>query len=287
MKRRAFINLSVVTAGTGAVVGLNACSTKSSDTTDPGKVLDKLESMTKDIQPITEEERQSRIKKAQQLLLENKMQALILDAGTAMVYYTGIRWGRSERTMVAIIPAAGEVFYVCPGFEENRLRELIKIGKDVYAWQEDESPYQLIIQSLASKDVKGGALAVEESLRFFIMDGVRKLAPQFSFVSGDPVTIPCRLIKSPAEIALMQKATDITIAGMKIGINSLYEGMLPKEFSEIVATAQNKLGGSSDFAMVNFAEASAFPHGSTQPQKIKKRRYRIDGLWLPGRRLFI
>jgi Xaa-Pro dipeptidase len=270
MKRRAFLNLSVVTAGTGAVIGLNACSTKPSDTTDPGKALDKLESMTKDIQPITIEERQSRIKKAQQLLLENKMQALILDAGTAMVYYTGIRWGRSERTMVAVIPAAGEVFYICPGFEENRLRELIKIGKDVYAWQEDESPYALIIQSLKLKGVQGGALAVEESLRFFIMDGIRKLAPQFSFVSGDPVTIPCRLIKSPAEIALMQKATDITIAAMKIGINSLYEGMSPKEFSEIVATAQNKLGGSSDFAMVNFAEASAFPHGSTQPQKLKK-----------------
>lgn len=270
MKRRAFINLSVVTASTGAVIGLNACSTTSSDTKDPAKNLDKLESMTKDIQPITVEERQLRIKKAQQLLLENKMQALILDAGTAMVYYTGIRWGRSERTMVAVIPASGEVFYICPGFEENRLRELIKMGKDVYAWQEDESPYQLIIQSLELKGVKGGTLAVEESLRFFIMDGIRKLAPQFSFVSGDPVTIPCRLIKSPAEIALMQKATDITIAAMKIGINSLYEGISPKEFSEIVATAQNKFGASSDFAMVNFAEASAFPHGSTQPQKLKK-----------------
>jgi len=270
MKRRAFINLSVVTAGTGAVIGLNACSTTSSDNEDPGKVLDNLQLMTKDVHPITLEERQTRIKKAQQLLAENKMQALILDAGTAMVYYTGIRWGRSERTMVAVIPAVGEVFYICPGFEENRLRELIKIGKDVYAWQEDESPYQLIIQSLQSKGVNGGALAVEESIRFFIMDGIRKLAPQFSFVSGDPVTIPCRLIKSPAEIALMQKATDITIAAMKIGISSLREGMLPKEFSDIVATAQNKFGGSSDFAMVNFAEASAFPHGSTQPQKLKK-----------------
>lgn len=270
MKRRAFINLSVVTAGTGAVIGLNACSTPSSGNEDPGKVLDNLQPMTKDVQPITLEERQARIKKAQQLLVENKMQALILDAGTAMIYYTGIRWGRSERTMVAVIPAVGEVFYVCPGFEENRLRELIKIGKDVYAWQEDESPYQLIIQSLQSKGVNGGALAVEESIRFFIMDGIRKLAPQFSFVSGDPVTIPCRLIKSPAEIALMQKATDITIAAMKIGIGSLREGMSPKEFSDIVATAQNKFGGSSDFAMVNFAEASAFPHGSTQPQKLKK-----------------
>ncbi|MBW0179159.1 Xaa-Pro peptidase family protein [Sediminibacterium sp.] len=270
MKRRAFINLSVVTAGTGAVIGLNACSTKASDSKDPANILAALQPMTKDIQPITSEERGARIKKAQQLLTENNMKALILDAGTAMVYYTGIRWGRSERTMVAVIPAAGEVFYICPGFEENRLRELIKIGKQVYAWQEDESPYQLIVQSLQAVGITGGALAVEESIRFFIMDGVRKLAPQFSFVSGDPVTIPCRLIKSPAEIALMQKATDITIAAMKIGISSLHEGMSPKEFSDIVTTAQNRFGGSSDFAMVNFAEASAFPHGSTQPQQLKK-----------------
>jgi len=271
MKRRAFINLSVVTAGTGAVIGLNACSTPSTPgNNDADKLLADLQPMTNDVQPITLEERQARIKKAQGLLTENKMKALILDAGTAMVYYTGIRWGRSERTMVAVIPAVGEVFYICPGFEENRLRELIKIGKQVYAWQEDESPYQLIIQSLQSVGITEGALAVEESIRFFIMDGIRKLAPQFSFVSGDPVTIPCRLIKSPAEIALMQKATDITIAAMKIGISSLREGMSPKEFSEIVTAAQNKLGGSSDFAMVNFAEASAFPHGSTQPQKLRK-----------------
>ena len=266
MKRRDFIHLS---AATGAVIGLSACGTNTS-TAKTETALDQLEPITGDVKPITVTEREGRIKKAQQLLQANNMQALLLDAGTGMTYFTGIRWGRSERTMVAIIPAKGEVFYICPGFEENRLRELIKIGKEVYAWQEDESPYQLIIDSLKKQGIENGTLAMEESIRFFIMDGIRKLAPQFNFVSADPVTIPCRLIKSPAELALMQKATDVTIAAMKIGIQSLREGMTPKEFSEIVATAQNKLGGSSDFAMVNFAEASAFPHGSTKPQYLKK-----------------
>lgn len=267
MKRRNFLQLS---AATGAAIGLAACSTNENSSATKVTSLDSLASMTGDIKPITVNERAGRIKKAQQLLQQNKMQALILDGGTGMNYFTGIRWGRSERTMVAIIPARGEVFYVCPGFEENRLRELIKIGKDVYAWQEDESPYQLIIDALQKAGIENGDLALEESIRFFIMDGIRKLAPQFNYVSGDPVTIPCRLIKSAAEIALMQKATDITIAAMKIGITNLREGMTPKEFSEIVTNAQNKLGGSSDFAMVNFAEASAFPHGSTKPQYLKK-----------------
>lgn len=266
MKRRDFIHLS---ATTGAVIGLSACGANSG-TAKAETALDQLEPITGDTKPITVTEREGRIKKAQQLLQTNNMQALVLDAGTGMTYFTGIRWGRSERTMVAIIPVKGEVFYICPGFEENRLRELIKIGKEVYAWQEDESPYQLIIDSLKKSGIENGTLAMEESIRFFIMDGIRKLAPQFNYVSADPVTIPCRLIKSPAELALMQKATDVTIAAMKIGIQSLREGMSPKEFSEIVATAQNKLGGSSDFAMVNFAEASAFPHGSTKPQYLKK-----------------
>lgn len=262
MKRRNFIQLS-------AVIGFSACSTGQ----NPEKketLLNEQVSMTEDVIPITVHEREGRITKAQQLLLQHKLQALILDAGTGMHYFTGIKWGRSERTMVAIIPAKGAVFYVCPGFEENRLRELIKIGKEVYAWQEDESPYQLIINALQEAGIENGDLALEESIRFFIMDGIRKLAPQFNYVSGDRVTIPCRLIKSAAEIALMQKATDITIAAMKIGIKNLHEGMTPNEFSDIVTTAQNKLGGSSDFAMVNFAEASAFPHGSAQPQYLKK-----------------
>jgi Xaa-Pro dipeptidase len=60
----------------------------------------------------------------------------VLDSGTSLEYFTGIKWWPSERIMAAIIPAKGTVKYVCPGFEEARFRELITIGKDVYVWQE-------------------------------------------------------------------------------------------------------------------------------------------------------
>jgi len=35
------------------------------------------------------------------------IQALLLEPGAAMVYLTGVRWGRSERTFAAVIPATG------------------------------------------------------------------------------------------------------------------------------------------------------------------------------------
>jgi Xaa-Pro dipeptidase len=269
MKRKDFLTLSVLAAGTGTLAGANASASPQKEQ-NMNKILDNLQPMTEGVQPITVAEREERIKKAQRLLKEAGMVALVLDSGTTMNYFTGIRWGRSERTMAVVIPVQGEVSYVCPGFEEGRMRELIKIGKQVYVWQEDENPSLQIIKAINDAGGTSGKVGIEESVRFFIVDGLRKVAPQFEYVSGDPVTIPCRLIKSATELALMQKATDITIAAMKIGISSLKEGMAPSEFSEIVATAHRKLGAVNDFAMANFAEASAFPHGSTQPQKLKK-----------------
>jgi len=269
LKRRDFINTSAIAAATSVIAGMSSCTT-GSQKKDEKTLPDILQSMTSDVVPITLAERKARIEKAQRLLTEQKMEALVLDAGSSLEYFTGISWGHSERTMVAIIPAIGDVKYVCPGFEEARLRELIKIGKEVYAWQEDESPYKLIAVVLKDTGITSGTIGIEEQLRFFILDGIRKEAAHLTYVSGDPVSIPCRLIKSPAEIALMQKATDITIAAMTIGINGLKEGMSPAEFSAIVTDAHVKFGAEPSFAGINFGQASAFPHGSIQPQKLKK-----------------
>lgn len=269
LKRRNFIGLTSMAAATGLVTGLASCTaqaeekaTVAADTTLP--------LMTGDVQPISLAERQARIAKAQQLLAENQMDALLLDSGTGLLYFTGISWWPSERTMVAIIPAKGDVKYICPGFEEDRLRELITLGTEVYAWQEDESPYKLIATVLKDAGLANGTLAVEERTRFFIADGIQKEAPSLKIVSGDAVTIPCRLIKSPAEIALMQKASDITIAAIQYGASQLQEGMTQDELASIITRAQMQMGGSGAGALCLIGTSSAFPHGSTQPQRLKK-----------------
>src|ERR1051326_6780772 len=268
IKRRDVINLSAL-AATGLAAGIGSCASNG-QIKDKKPATDDLQSMTGDVVPISVQERETRIEKAQRLLTEQKIEALILDAGTSLQYFTGIAWWPSERAMVAIIPAKGDVKYVCPGFEESRLRELIKIGKDVYAWQEDESPYKKIANALKDAGIQSGSIGIEERLRFFILDGVRKEASYLNYTSGDPVTMPCRLIKSAAELALMQKAADITSAAIKIGINQLRGGMTQDELSAIIDDAQGKLGGRPDFSLTLFGESSAFPHGSTKPRTLKE-----------------
>lgn len=269
LKRRDFINLTAMAAATGVVATISSCKTKQEPKVK-NTSTDNIQSMTKDVMPISLKERESRIEKAQGLMTAQKIAALVLDAGTSIEYFTGISWWASERPMVAIIPASGSVKYVCPGFEEARFRELITIGKNVYPWQEDESPYQQMARAIKDAGIETGTIGIEERLRFFIFDGLRKEMPSFNFVSGDPVTMPCRMIKSAAEIALMQKASDITVAGIKIGISKMKEGMTPAELSSIISGAQQKMGGNSAGALVLFGEASAFPHGTTKPQQLKK-----------------
>jgi len=229
-----------------------------------------LDPTTQDIVPITLSERKERVARAQRLLMQNKMDALVLEGGTSMEYFTGISWWPSERTMVAVIPATGEIKYVCPGFEETRFQELITIGKKIYTWQEDESPFGQIVHALHDAGISSGKIGIEEQLRFFIFDGIRKEAPQMEYVTGDPVTIPCRMIKSAAELALMQKANDITVAAMKKGISNLKEGMSPADISSVINDAHTRMGAAPDFALILFGEASALPHGSIKPQHLRR-----------------
>jgi Xaa-Pro dipeptidase len=227
-----------------------------------------LRPMTSGIVPISDDERRSRIEKARRLMIENRIEAILLESGSSMFYYTGVRWGLSERTFALVIPARGEIAWICPKFEEARARELIRFGTDIRTWEEDENPYQKIAQVFKDRGIRTGKIGVEERLRFFIFDGVRKEAASLNYVSADPVTAGCRMIKSSAEIALMQRANDITIAAYKAVHASVREGMTQYEFAGLCSSAFRALGVTGG-ASANFGEYSAFPHGSIQPQRLK------------------
>jgi len=227
-----------------------------------------LKPMTDGIVPITVAEREQRIENARRLMVAAGIDAIYLDAGTSLFYFTGLRWGCSERMTAAVIPAAGEIAYVCPTFEEARLRESMVIDGDVRTWQEHESPYGCVAEVFADRGIAAGRIGMEQQVRFFLYDGIRAAAPNAEYVSADPVIVPCRAIKSPAEIALMQRAMDITVAAYKKAISLLAEGMSQHDCRANAAAAHKALGaaGGIDF---QFGKATAFPHGSRELQTLK------------------
>lgn len=224
------------------------------------------------VTPISDDERRARIEKAQRLMRENRIDAIFLEGGSSLFYYTGVRWGNSERMFAAVIPAKGElaqIAWITPKFEEARARELIRFGKDIRAWEEDESPYKVVTGIFKDRGIRTGRIGMEERVRFFLFDGIRQEAKHLEYVSADAVTAGCRIFKSPAEIALMQRANDITIQAFKAAAATLKEGMTQYDFGAQVSAAFRALGATGS-ALIGFGEYSAFPHGSIQPQKLKE-----------------
>ena len=264
--RRDFLRLS---AGMAGATLLGSSMVHAQQGSQP-EAIRRLRRMTDNVVPITPEERKARIAKAQKLMAEQKIDAIYLEPGSSMSYYTGMRWGTSERMFALVIPARGELAWVCPKFEEERARELIQMGStDIRTWEEDESPYKRVAEIFKDRGVRTGTIGIEERVRFFLYDGIRLAAPHLKFVSATPITAGCRMFKSPAELALMQIANDITIVAYKATRDSMREGMTQGEFAGNCAAAFRALGTSGGI-FVSFGKYTAFPHGSSTPQRLKE-----------------
>jgi len=267
-KRKFFQSTATGAAGALALTTMPGCVHPG---TSPGvpEPVGSLKPYPGEPEPISAEERLERMEKARRLMVVNNLDAIFLDAGSSMFYFTGVRWHASERMLAAILPARGEIAWVCPAFEEQRLREFPGVGEHVRTWHEHESPYQRVAQLLAHQGISGGRIGVEERARFFLVDGMRNLAPTAEFISADPITAGCRMIKSAAELALMQQANDITIIAYRAVLQSLREGMTRDEFNGLCATAFGALGVEGG-AFGQFGEGSALPHGSSKPRGLQE-----------------
>lgn len=229
-----------------------------------------LANITQGIAPISVAEREGRIERARRLMRDHGIDAILIEPGASMVYFTGVQWWRSERLTAALLFQKGDPVIVTPFFEEPSVHETQAIPAQVRVWQEDEDPIALIAGALKERGLAHGTVGVEETVRFFASDGLAKLAPGLKVVSGNPVVRGCRMIKTPAEIALMTKATEVTIAAYRWVWPRIREGMTPRDIGALMNAATVKLGGTPEFALVLLGEAAAYPHGSHKPQHVRE-----------------
>jgi Xaa-Pro dipeptidase len=227
-----------------------------------------LKPMTSDLKPIAAGEYLARIERARELMGKHGIGALLIEPGASLVYFTGVQWWRSERLTAAVLPREGEIAIVTPHFEEPSVRESLMVPAEVRVWNENEDPLATVAGILRDRKVSG-PVGVEETVRFFAVDGLRRAMPGVDLRNGAPVVRGCRLIKSAAEIALMQRAADITIAAYRHVAPRIARGMTPKDIGAMMDAAHAALGGTPEFALVLLGEASAYPHGSGKPQAVR------------------
>lgn len=220
--------------------------------------------------PIGPEERLLRVGKAQSRMRALGIGALIVEPGASLDYLTGVQWHRSERLTAAVIPADGASLIVTPFFERPSVQESLKVPAEVRVWQEHEDPFRLVADFLRERRVASSPIALEESVRFFAADGLRGQLPAVALVSGNPIVRPLRMTKSPAELALMQFAADITVLALRKTHGEVTLGMTNNEIGERFERNVEALGGTSPWSLVLIDEAAALPHGTGRPQQVRR-----------------
>lgn len=221
---------------------------------------------------ITIEERQSRIARAQQLMIDQGIDALYLDASSSLFYFTGLRLWASERLHGAVLPARGELIYITPGFEEEKTRAMLLFGDDVRTWEEHEDPTELVAACVRQFRQAQPVVAVDPATPFFVFDGLRRAMPQADFKNGACVTAACRMHKSKNEIALLQYAMNLTLRIQRSAARILDVGMSTRDVQDFLIQAHLKMGTDTPppFRIVLFGEPTAYPHGVPYPQELKE-----------------
>jgi Xaa-Pro dipeptidase len=225
-------------------------------------VKSELKNMVSDVKPLTPEDYQSRIEKAKRLLAEQNMDALFLTGSTNLIYFTNVRWWRSERTFGAVINRKGHPIWICPAFELERAQERVPDGHEIRVWEEDENPFKLIAGIMKDIGAPKGQLALGPTIRSFVFYGLRKDAPGLELVNGADITEGCRGIKTKKEVEYMDLANKITKLAYREAFNHLREGMSSNDLNSLISDAHQKMGVRGG-GWPQYGPNSAFPHGSS------------------------
>ena len=238
------------------------------------QALAALSDMTAGVQPIAQTEYADRVRRAQDLMRAQGIDAMYLHAGSSLRYFTGTQWHPSERMVGALLTANGELEYIVPHFEIGSFTSFQGLAGPINAWQEHDSPYLLLSQSLRrllNRDNQAGfRLALSECTPFFVFDGLRSVNPNVEFLNAKAITAHCRMRKSANELALMQCAKNMSLRVHQAAASILRDGISTLEVADFINEAHKKVGASgSFFCIVLFGEATQYPHGVNAPQILK------------------
>jgi len=272
MERREFIQRSATLAGAAALTGLNA------ETVAEAQVLTPAPSRASDPPPpISEPERIARREKAQALMKQLGVSAMLIEPGANMNYFTGMEWGRSERLFGFLLPQTGKGIVVSPAFEEQRGADQVGGRFEMRVWQEDENPESIVAGVLKDWGASTGKLAIDGSARTFVYNAMAMAAPGLQLATAEAITNACRGVKTAHEIEIMRYANAITLDAYRNALKTLRVGLTQAELARTVSQEFAKMGYQGG-ALVLFGESSAYPHGLPHPRSLAENQVvLIDG----------
>lgn len=226
----------------------------------------KLKAPNSKPKPIETSEFQSRLDKACTALKERGLDALYINAGINLYYFTNTKWNPSERLVGALLFADGKIQYIVPEFEIGTFNDFIGIKGEIISWEEHESPVQKIVD-LVKENSK---IAVDDTTSFTVISRFQE-QKSIEVYSAEVLIRDIRMLKSEAEIAHIQYPMNLTMQVQQAAARILRPGITTSEVESFIHQAHQKLGiaSGSYFCIVLFGKDSSFPHGVKTPKALE------------------
>lgn len=233
--------------------------------------LSKFQSMVEGVEVIGVADYEARLATLRRLMQADNIDCVYLDAGTNLNYFTGVNWSPSERQVGALVGADGALDYIVPAFEEGTFRGMMLLDGGMHCWHEDESSYRLFADVIKARLADECAVALDGATPMFRVDGIQRCISPGTVISVAEVIGVCRRRKSRKEIALMQRANEITLQVHKAAARILREGISVAEVVEFIHNAHKAAGAvaGSYFCIVLFGADTQYPHGVSTPKDLE------------------
>ncbi|MGV8937334.1 MAG: M24 family metallopeptidase [Allorhizobium sp.] len=220
---------------------------------------------THPVAAITDDERTQRLARLRQAMAARDVAGLLLGSTESLRYFTGLVWHQSERLVGALV-TAGSLDYIVPEFELSRVETLARLPGTIHTWQEQESSAALVSNLLGET----GILALDDELPLFVHSQLTTAIATDRLIDGGRLIRDLRLIKSQAEIAIIQYAMDLTLEVQKRAHAFLKPGILASKVVNFIDAQHRELGADdgSTFCIVSFGHATSLPHGADGEQTL-------------------
>lgn len=209
------------------------------------------------------------VEHAQRQLRERKLAALVVEPGPTMGYFSGVRWGTSERPFLLVIPREGRPAWVCPSFEAGTAQERVGERADLRLWHEHESPYARAAEVVREHSEGRGRVAVDAGMRQFIVAGLEDAFGKRRVVVGGDVVVACRIKKDERELARLRRANEATKAALRTVAPLAEPGMEQSDFAAVVREALLTTGLTRPWVLCLFGPNAAYPHGTKEGRRLR------------------
>lgn len=174
----------------------------------------------------------------------------------SIAYLTGLRVEPHERLVALVLRAGGAVLLV-PELEREHAEAEAR-GVEIAVWRDGDDPLAALAELIGPAD----RLAVERGhLTLALAEGLRDRLDVSEFTGVDEELRLRRLVKSPEEIELLQRAAAITDEVCAATLASLRPGQAELEVAGAVLARIAEAGAEPSFApLIQSGPNSALPH---------------------------